>query len=97
MFHGDCDTTVATVNAVGLATAGSVAGQANIGAKMGAVAGSASLTVKIFSSLQVSPSSVSLAGDAQQAFTATANYTDGSQEDLTGKGKWSSSTPKVAN
>ena len=88
---------VATINTLGLATAGSVAGQANIGAQMGAVAGSASLTVKIFSSLQISPSSASLAGDAQQVFTATANYTDGSQEDLTGKVTWSSSKPKVAS
>ncbi len=88
---------VATINTLGLATAGSVAGQANIGAQTGTVAGSASLTVKIFSSLQVSPSSASLAGDAQQSFTATANYTDGTQEDLTQKVKWSSSAPKVAS
>lgn len=88
---------VATINTVGLATAGSVAGQANIGAQMGTVAGFGSLTVKIFASLQVNPSSASLAGDAQQTFTATANYTDGTQEDLTQKVKWSSSTPKVAS
>jgi phospholipase C len=87
---------VATINTLGLSTA-VAAGQANISAQVGTTAGTTTLTVKTFSSLQISPGSATLAASAQQTFTATANYTDSTQEDLTQVVSWTSDNANVAS
>ena len=88
--------TVATINSQGVATAAG-AGQATISASTGAVAGTTTLTVKTIASLQVSPSSATLAANGQQSFTVIANYTDSTQQDLTQLATWNSSSPKIAS
>jgi phospholipase C len=92
---------VASINPQGLALA-VAAGQANIGAQVGGAKGSTVMTVKTFSSLAVTPSNATLAGNAQpplnqQSFTATASYTDGTQQDVTNLAAWSTSSPQVAS
>ncbi len=46
-------------------------------------------------SVSVSPSNTSVAVGSQASFTATAYYSDGSSQDVTGQCSWSSSDPSV--
>jgi hypothetical protein len=88
------NTSVATINASGLATA--VAnGQASLTATYKGKSGSATLTTIAVTSLAVTPSSVNLLVGGTQQFTATATYANGSTGNVTLSSTWSSSNTKV--
>jgi len=81
----------------GLATSAGQ-GTASISATVGQVSGSAPLTVgaPVLVSIAISPANVSIALGTTQQFTATGTFTDGSTQDLTQSGYWSSSVATVA-
>jgi len=88
---------VATVNKAG--TAASVSqGTANISAASGSISGSTALTVTAAQlvSIEISPNTASIALSLTQQFTATGTFTDGSTQDLTQTGHWSSTGAGVA-
>ena len=88
---------VASVAAGGMLTA-KAAGTCTITAKMGAVAGSFSLTANpSLVSISIAPSNPSIAPGTTQQFIATGNYSDGSAQNLTGSANWTSSNTSVAN
>jgi trimeric autotransporter adhesin len=90
------DSTVATVNASGLATA-AANGSATVSAFLGSENGSTTLTVAPqLVSIQVNPQNPSSPAGIPQSFTATGTFTDGSQHDLSNSVSWSSSGPAVA-
>jgi uncharacterized protein YjdB len=90
-------TTVATVNAAGLA-AGKSAGSTVITATLGTLAGSATLTVNavVLQSIAVTPVSPSIQVAGSQQFSATGTYSDGTNHDITGQVTWSSGNTSVA-
>ena len=85
-----------TTGASGLATSAGQ-GTTGISATLGQISGSALLTVgtPALVSIAVSPANVSIALGTTQQFTATGTFTDGSTQDLTQSGYWSSSVPSV--
>jgi len=88
------NTAVATVNAVGLATA--VAnGQATLTATYQGKSGSATLTTVAVTALAVTPTSVNLVVGGTQQFTATATYANGSTGNVTTSSTWSSGNTNV--
>jgi trimeric autotransporter adhesin len=87
----------ATINNAGLvSSAGS--GTANITAASGAISGSAALTVTpaVLVSMAISPVSASIALGTPQTFTALGTYSDGTTQDVTQSGYWTSSNAAVA-
>ncbi len=91
-------TNVATISVGGLAT-GVAVGTTNITAKSGSVISPASvLTVsnKTIVSISVTPQNQTLTSGAQQQYTATASYSDGSFGDITASVTWTSSNTAVA-
>jgi uncharacterized protein YjdB len=95
-------TAVATVSnaaaSKGLATA-LAKGTATITATLGAKKGTAELDVSgpVMQALQVSPLVASIRVTATQAFTATAIFSDGSTQDVTGDATWNASDATVAS
>jgi uncharacterized protein YjdB len=84
---------VATIGATtGLATA-KAAGSTTISATFGGKTGNATLTVQppTVTSIVVTPANSTLIVNATQQFTATANYSDGSSQIVTGQATWGSS------
>lgn len=73
-------------------------GQSTITATVGAFSDSTNLTVRqaTLNSIDVTPTSASIARGGSQQFTAIGNYADGSTLDLTTLVTWSSGTPAVA-
>ena len=88
---------VATINLSGLAASAAI-GSANITATSGLIAGSTSLTVGTAKlvSIALNPASASVPVGVPQQFTATGTYTDGTTQDLTTVGHWTSSAASVA-
>jgi uncharacterized protein YjdB len=86
------DTSVATVNSSGLATA-VAAGSATITATSGSISGNTTLTVTaaILSSLAVAPATASIVVGTTQPFTAAGTYSDGSTQNITTQVTWTSS------
>lgn len=87
---------VATVKK-GLVT-GIAAGSASISAASGSISGSTavSVTVAQLVSIAINPQSANVPAGVPQQFTATGTYTDGSTQDLTQTGYWTSSAANVA-
>ena len=89
---------VATISATGLAT-GKASGSVNVTASLNGMSGSATLQVqtstKTVTAIAVAPKTASVNIGAQQSFTATATYSDGSTGAATSV-TWSSSEPAVA-
>jgi len=96
-------TNIVTISNTGLANAliGGVApggppAQVTIAATLGSVNGSTTLTVTDnLTSIALSPSSITLTVGAQQTFTATGSYQDGTSSDVTSLALWSSSNTTV--
>ena len=90
-------TGVATITAGGMVTAVST-GTSSIKAVLGAVNGSATLTVTAATlvSIAVTAPSLSIAKGTSEQFTATGTYSDGSMQNLTGPVTWSSQSTGVA-
>ena len=91
-------TGTATVNASGLVT-GAAAGQATIQAQTAGFSNSVTVvvTAATLQSLAVSPSGASFAAGANQQFTLTGTFSDGSTQNLTNSASWASSNPSVAS
>ncbi len=91
-------TGVATISSSGLATA-SATGTTTIQAVYGSVTGSTSLTVGSVATLQsltITPATMSLIPGATQQLTATALYSNGTSQTVTGSVTWSSSNTAYA-
>jgi hypothetical protein len=90
-------TTVATINSAGLAT-GAGPGSTTITATSGSVSGTAALTVQgtTLTSITVAPAMAAIFVAGTQQFTATGNYSDGTQQNLTSSVTWTSSSTTVA-
>ena len=88
---------VAAVDSNGLAT-GITAGDASIQAQFAGFSASADLTVTAATlvSITVTPPQPTVGIGGSQQFTATAVYSDGSQQDLTSQVQWISSDAAVA-
>ena len=88
---------VATINTSGLASSAGQ-GTATITASLGSVQGSTRLTVTAAAlvSIAVNPPSATAPVGTTEAFTATGTYTDGSTQDLTQVGAWSSTSAAAA-
>ena len=86
------DTTWATINSTGLATAVGV-GPVTISATLGSISGSTGLTVTAaaLQSIAVTPANTSLPVGKTEQFTATGTLSDGSTENLTSQVTWASS------
>ena len=91
------DTSVASIDGGGLATALSV-GSVTISAASGSVTGSATVNVQsaVLSSIAVRPVKKKIAPFTSQQFQAIGTYTDGSTHNLTGQVSWTSSNTAVA-
>jgi trimeric autotransporter adhesin len=90
-------TSVATINATGLATAVGT-GTSSISATLSGVTGSTVLTVTAaaLQSIAVTPSNPSIAKGTTKQFAATGTYTDNSTQVLTTQATWSAATTSVA-
>jgi phospholipase C len=91
------NSSVATINANGLATS-FVAGQTSITATFRTASNSTVLTVTaaVLSSITITPANASLLVGSRQQFTATGNFSDNTQQNLTDVSVWSSSNQNVA-
>lgn len=87
----------ATVNASGLAQ-GIAEGSSTIQAQFDGKSASATLTVTaaIFTNVEIAPSTVSLPSGRTEQFTATANFSDGSSQDVTTSVSWLSNDTSIA-
>jgi uncharacterized protein YjdB len=87
------DTTLATINAAGLAT-GVAAGNVTVQAAQGSIHGSTTLTVNpILVSLTVTAPDLTIDINTTVQFTATGNLSDGSAQDYTQLVSWSAPGP----
>jgi N-acetylneuraminic acid mutarotase len=89
--------TTATISATGVAT-GVNAGTSTITATLGAISGTAVLTVNAASltTITVTPPNPSIAQGTTQQFVATGTFSDGTTQNLTSLVTWVSGTPTVA-
>ncbi len=89
---------IAIVSDTGLVT-GLATGQANVQASVSSLTGSAVVLVSpaTLQSLSISPSGAVFAPGANQQFTLTGTFSDGSSQTLTSGVSWSSSNPAVAS
>ncbi len=87
------NTTVATITLGGLAT-GNAPGQSTITAALSGVTGTATLTVTAATVdfLTIAPLTPSIAKGGTVQFTATANFTDGTQQNVTSAAAWTTSS-----
>jgi hypothetical protein len=96
------DSTLATVSNTagtnGLATALKAGGPVIVTATLGPVSSTAQLTVTqpALISIAVTPAAMSVPAGIPQRYAATASFSDGSTQDITGSVTWSSSNPAVA-
>ncbi len=88
---------VASITSYGLAT-GQSAGTATITAQQGSVSGTAAVVVasSILESIQVSPSSATVAELTGTQFNAVGTFADNSTQNLTGSVNWTSSPASIA-
>lgn len=93
---GSSNTAVATLSNPGLVTAAGH-GTATITCTSGSISGSTPLIVEgTLSSIQVTPANDTINVGTGQQFTATATFSDGTSESLTGSVSWTSSNTSVA-
>ncbi|MCJ7494204.1 MAG: Ig-like domain-containing protein, partial [Deltaproteobacteria bacterium] len=92
------NTSIATVNSSGLATAVAVGTGTTITATSGKISGSTTLTVNsaTLSSISVTPANPSIPAGVPQQFTATGTYSDGMSYAITAQVTWSSSNISAA-
>ncbi|MGO2508672.1 MAG: Ig-like domain-containing protein [Vibrio hibernica] len=91
-------TGITDVDSTGLVT-GTGVGSAIITGVYKATTSTANVNVTnaTISSISISPATVSLANGLAQQFTATANFSDGTTQNVTSSVTWSSSAPNVAS
>ena len=97
MTWSSSSTSVATVDATGLATSVGT-GVTTITASSGSVSGTASLTITGASmvSIVVTPANSSMAVGTTKQFAATGTFSDSSTQDVSGSAVWTSSNPAAA-
>jgi hypothetical protein len=88
-------TAVATINSTGLASA-LTGGATSISARVGNISNSTTLTVITLQSITISPLNPSIFVGAQQQFSVTGHYSNGTTLDLTSSAAWSSSKTTIA-
>ncbi len=95
-WSSDTPSTV-TINNAGLAQSVEI-GTANITATSGTVSGTTTLTVTaaVLVSIAINPPAATVALGTTQQFTATGTFSDGTMQDVTQSGQWSSTTATVA-
>jgi sugar lactone lactonase YvrE len=95
---GSGNTTIATINAAGLASGVKAGGPVTITATSGTISGTAQLTVTAptLVSIAVTPANPSIAKGKTQQFTATGTFSDNSTQNLTSTATWASATTSVA-
>ncbi len=89
---------VASIDIAGLATALDL-GTTDITAQLGLITSPKAVltvTAPVLISIAVTPTNATVAAGAMQQFTATGNYTDNTQKDITGQVTWKSSNIAVA-
>jgi PKD repeat protein len=88
---------IASVSATGLATS-LATGTSTISATSGGITGSTVLTVTAADlvSIAITPPDPTIALGTTQQFTATGTYSDGTTQDVTNNGHWTSTTAAVA-
>uniref|UniRef100_UPI0015896E50 Ig-like domain-containing protein n=1 Tax=Paenibacillus luteus TaxID=2545753 RepID=UPI0015896E50 len=93
------DPTKATIHASGLAT-GTAAGNTGVSATWNGMTGNASLTVTAapvtLQSITVTPATATVQVGNTQQYTATANFSDGSTQDVTNVAAWALGDPTKA-
>ena len=90
------NTAAATVSAAGMAT-GVASGSTTISATLGSAEGSTTVNVgPTLVSIQVTPQNPSLDVGATLQLTATGTFSDGTQQNLTAKVRWSTSAAMMA-
>lgn len=93
------NTSVATINSSGLATAVGV-GTTNISATLSGITSQSSaaltITAALLQSITITPTSATIANRSTAQFTATGIYSDGSSQNITGLVIWNSSNTSVA-
>jgi hypothetical protein len=91
------NTSVATINGVGLAT-GQAAGTTTITAQTGSVSATASLIVEsaALTSIQVTPQNSTIPTTVAVLFSATGTFANGDTQTLTTAVTWTSSTSSIA-
>jgi uncharacterized protein YjdB len=89
------NTSVATINASGLATP-VAAGSTTVTAVVGNLSQGTVMTVKALSSLAVTPNSAKFGAGTTQQFTATATFTDSTKGDVSNTSTWTIANTAVA-
>jgi len=91
------NTSVATINGVGLAT-GQAAGTTTVTAQAGSVSATASLIVEsaALTSIQVTPQNSTIPTTVAVLFSATGTFANGDTQNLTTAVTWTSSTSSIA-
>jgi len=90
------NTSVATLNASGLASA-VAAGATTVTASLSGVSGTAALTVTpTLSTISIMPNPANIQAGATQQFTAKATYSDNSMKDVTSTATWTTANTAVA-
>lgn len=89
--------TVATINASGLATAGFIGGTVQIKATSGSISGTTNLTVPTLQSIKVTPVNAKIAVADKLQYTATGTYSDLSTENITTQVTWTSGNTAIAS
>jgi uncharacterized protein YjdB len=91
------DTTIASVDANGLATS-LATGSVTISGLSGSINVNITLAVTpaVVASIAIAPLGPSIPAGTVQQFTATGTFTDASSQDITGVATWNSSAPNVA-
>jgi trimeric autotransporter adhesin len=87
---------IATISNVGVVTAQQNGSSTILAQTGGGISASASLTVAPVATLNIIPSSLSLAPDTSAQFHAIATLSDGKTEDVTAIVSWSSKQPSIA-
>jgi uncharacterized protein YjdB len=92
------DTAIAAIDAAGAATP-LTGGTSTITAEFGGVEGTATLTIDVgvfLTSVEVTPTTASIAAGTTQQFTATATYSNNTTANVTSSVTWTTSAPAIA-
>jgi trimeric autotransporter adhesin len=90
------DTTVATVNGIGVVKGVAIGGPVTITCAIGSVSATASITVEALTGITITPPSPSVAAGTSTNLAAIGTLTDSSTQDLTNTVEWTSSDTTVA-
>ncbi len=92
------DAAVATISSAGLLTAMAQASNVTVTAALSGISGAANVTVSqaVVVGVLVTPPSTSVAKGTTTSYVATASYSDGSSQVVTGSASWSTASSSIA-